>query len=190
VRTGDTDGRTRLAQRPHPAEILVTTPESLYLLLASGAREALRTVETVIIDEVHALAGTKRGVHLAAVAGAAGGADGRPRAAAGRAVGDGAAARGGGALSSAATARARSSTRAPPKLDLRSRCRWTTWTTPAARPPAVTRDARGLPGHQPAVFRPAPRRRHVAGHTSGLLQHIRANRQHHPLRQQPACASG
>ena len=64
VRTGDTDNRERLAQRRNPADILVTTPESLYLLLTSGAREALRAVEWVIVDEVHVLAGTKRGVHL------------------------------------------------------------------------------------------------------------------------------
>jgi ATP-dependent Lhr-like helicase len=45
----------------HPPEILVTTPESLYLLLGSAARETLRTVQTVILDEIHALAPTKRG---------------------------------------------------------------------------------------------------------------------------------
>ena len=49
----------------HPPDILVTTPESLFLLLTSAARDALRTVETVIVDEVHAVAGTKRGTHLA-----------------------------------------------------------------------------------------------------------------------------
>src|SRR5919106_1815266 len=48
-----------------PPDILVTTPESLYLLLTSQAREALRGVEHVIVDEVHAIAGTKRGAHLA-----------------------------------------------------------------------------------------------------------------------------
>jgi ATP-dependent helicase Lhr and Lhr-like helicase len=65
LRTGDTpaDERRRLAK--HPPDILVTTPESLFLLLTSAARDALRTVETVILDEVHAVAGTKRGVHLA-----------------------------------------------------------------------------------------------------------------------------
>jgi Lhr-like helicase len=52
-------------QARDPADILVTTPESLYLLLGSEARQALRSVETVIVDEVHALAPTKRGVHLA-----------------------------------------------------------------------------------------------------------------------------
>src|SRR5262249_44846081 len=65
LRTGDTpaDERRRLAK--HPPDILVTTPESLFLLLTSAAREGLRTVETIIVDEVHAVAGTKRGVHLA-----------------------------------------------------------------------------------------------------------------------------
>ena len=64
-RTGDTpqDQRRELARRP--PDILVTTPESLYLMLTSAAREALRGVETVIVDEVHAIAGSKRGAHLA-----------------------------------------------------------------------------------------------------------------------------
>ncbi|MGH2427912.1 MAG: Lhr family helicase [Candidatus Limnocylindria bacterium] len=64
-RTGDTpaDARRHLAKTP--PDILVTTPESLYLLLTSQAREILRGVEHVIVDEVHAMAGTKRGVHLA-----------------------------------------------------------------------------------------------------------------------------
>src|SRR6202012_5548669 len=51
--------------RRSPGEILITTPESLYLLLTSDASESLRTVETVIIDEIHALVPTKRGAHLA-----------------------------------------------------------------------------------------------------------------------------
>jgi ATP-dependent helicase Lhr and Lhr-like helicase len=65
VRTGDTaaDERRRLAAKP--PDILITTPESLFLLLTSRAREALRGVDTVILDEVHALAGNKRGAHLA-----------------------------------------------------------------------------------------------------------------------------
>src|SRR4051812_46403390 len=64
-RTGDTpqDERRELVRRP--PDILVTTPESLYLLLTSAAREILRGVEAVIVDEVHAIAGTKRGAHLA-----------------------------------------------------------------------------------------------------------------------------
>jgi ATP-dependent helicase Lhr and Lhr-like helicase len=65
VRTGDTaaDERRRLAGKP--PDILITTPESLFLLLTSQARDGLRGVETVIVDEVHAIAGTKRGAHLA-----------------------------------------------------------------------------------------------------------------------------
>ena len=65
VRTGDTPARDRQRQLKDPAEILVTTPESLYLLLTSAAAQTLRTVQTVIVDEVHALAPTKRGAHLA-----------------------------------------------------------------------------------------------------------------------------
>jgi len=65
VRTGDTPSRERQAMLRKPPDILITTPESLFLLLTSQARELLRTVETVIVDEVHAVAGTKRGAHLA-----------------------------------------------------------------------------------------------------------------------------
>ena len=65
VRTGDTPQRERARFARHPADILITTPESLYLLLTSQAAEALRTVNTVIIDEIHALVPTKRGAHLA-----------------------------------------------------------------------------------------------------------------------------
>ncbi len=65
VRTGDTPSRDRQRQLRTPGDILVTTPESLFLLLGSRARENLRSVETVILDEVHALAPTKRGSHLA-----------------------------------------------------------------------------------------------------------------------------
>ena len=65
VRTGDTNPRERARFRRHAGEILITTPESLYLLLTSDASEALRNVETVIIDEIHALVPTKRGAHLA-----------------------------------------------------------------------------------------------------------------------------
>jgi len=64
-RTGDTPQEDRRQIVRHPPDILVTTPESLYLMLTSGAREILRGVETVIVDEVHAIAGTKRGAHLA-----------------------------------------------------------------------------------------------------------------------------
>src|SRR5215211_7074733 len=65
VRTGDTPAKERAAMLRTPPDILITTPESLFLLLTSRARELLRTVETVILDEVHAVAGTKRGAHLA-----------------------------------------------------------------------------------------------------------------------------
>ena len=65
VRTGDTSPKDRARFKNHPGEILITTPESLYLLLTSNAGEALRSVETVIIDEIHALVPTKRGAHLA-----------------------------------------------------------------------------------------------------------------------------
>ncbi len=65
VRTGDTPQKDRARFKRHPGEILITTPESLYLLLTSDAGEALRSVETVIIDEIHALVPTKRGAHMA-----------------------------------------------------------------------------------------------------------------------------
>ncbi|MET0772162.1 MAG: DEAD/DEAH box helicase [Candidatus Limnocylindrales bacterium] len=65
MRTGDTPAEERRAFGKHPPDILVTTPESLYLLLTSQAREALRSVRWVIVDEIHALAPTKRGAHLA-----------------------------------------------------------------------------------------------------------------------------
>jgi len=64
-RTGDTPAADRRDTVRHPPDILVTTPESLYLILTSGAREMLRGVEQVIVDEVHVMAGTKRGAHLA-----------------------------------------------------------------------------------------------------------------------------
>jgi ATP-dependent Lhr-like helicase len=65
VRTGDTPQRERAEMLRHPPDILITTPESLFLLLTSRARENLRGVRTLILDEVHAVAGTKRGAHLA-----------------------------------------------------------------------------------------------------------------------------
>jgi ATP-dependent Lhr-like helicase len=65
VRTGDTPTKERARFARHPGEILITTPESLYLLLTSEAGEGLRSVETVIVDEIHALVPTKRGAHLA-----------------------------------------------------------------------------------------------------------------------------
>jgi ATP-dependent helicase Lhr and Lhr-like helicase len=65
VRTGDTATEDRRKLVTRPPDILITTPESLFLLLTSQARETLRGVETVIVDEIHAVAGTKRGAHLA-----------------------------------------------------------------------------------------------------------------------------
>ena len=64
-RTGDTPAEDRRDIARHPPDILITTPESLYLMLTSAAREVLRGVEHVIVDEVHAIAGSKRGAHLA-----------------------------------------------------------------------------------------------------------------------------
>src|SRR5687767_1361752 len=65
VRTGDTPQKERAAMLREPPDVLITTPESLYLLLTSRAREIMRSIETVIVDEVHAVAGTKRGAHMA-----------------------------------------------------------------------------------------------------------------------------
>lgn len=65
VRSGDTTARERSALRRRPPDVLITTPESLYLMLTSSAQETLSDVECVIIDEIHAIAGTKRGTHLA-----------------------------------------------------------------------------------------------------------------------------
>ncbi|MEV8526422.1 ATP-dependent helicase [Streptomyces sp. NPDC052000] len=65
IRSGDTPPAERRALTTRPPDILITTPESLFLMLTSAAREALAGVETVILDEVHAVAGTKRGAHLA-----------------------------------------------------------------------------------------------------------------------------
>src|SRR5213592_542482 len=65
VRTGDTPQKERAEMLRNPPDILITTPESLYLLLTSRARENLKGVRTLILDEVHAVAGTKRGAHLA-----------------------------------------------------------------------------------------------------------------------------
>jgi len=65
IRTGDTPPAERARFLRHPADILITTPESLYLLLTSNARESLRSIEAVVIDEIHALVPGKRGSHLA-----------------------------------------------------------------------------------------------------------------------------
>src|ERR687883_1659323 len=65
VRTGDTPQKERRELLKEPPDILITTPESLFLMLTSQAREMLKGVETLILDEVHAVAGTKRGAHMA-----------------------------------------------------------------------------------------------------------------------------
>ena len=65
VRSGDTSAADRRLFGRRPADVLITTPESLFLILTSKARESLAGVETVILDEIHAVAGTKRGAHLA-----------------------------------------------------------------------------------------------------------------------------
>ncbi|NDR53428.1 DEAD/DEAH box helicase [Actinomyces sp. 565] len=65
MRTGDTTPAERRRLRTRPPDILITTPESLYLMLTSAVRETLRSVETVIVDEIHSFAGQKRGTHLA-----------------------------------------------------------------------------------------------------------------------------
>ncbi len=64
IRTGDTPPQERRQQASHPPDVLITTPESLFLLLTSAARASLAGIRTVILDEVHALASTKRGAHL------------------------------------------------------------------------------------------------------------------------------
>ncbi|HTM85603.1 MAG TPA: DEAD/DEAH box helicase, partial [Mycobacterium sp.] len=65
VRSGDTPASDRRMLLRRPPDILITTPESLYLMLTSAARDTLRGVDTVIVDEIHAVASTKRGAHLA-----------------------------------------------------------------------------------------------------------------------------
>src|SRR4029077_19290230 len=65
TRTGDTSQAERRDIRRYPPDILITTPESLYLLLTSAAGEILASVEQVIVDEIHAVAATKRGAHMA-----------------------------------------------------------------------------------------------------------------------------
>ncbi|PSO56002.1 MAG: hypothetical protein BRC31_00185 [Actinobacteria bacterium QS_5_72_10] len=65
IRSGDTPMAQRRRMARHPPEVLITTPESLYLVLTSAARQTLAEVDTVIVDEIHAVAGNKRGAHLA-----------------------------------------------------------------------------------------------------------------------------
>ena len=71
LRTGDTPQSERRAMKKTPPEILITTPESLYLMLSSSVREIFSTVDTVIVDEIHAVAQSKRGSHLALTSGEA-----------------------------------------------------------------------------------------------------------------------
>src|SRR6202049_3966563 len=65
IRTGDTPPRDRRQIERHPPDILITTPESLFLLLTSAARQILPSIRWVIVDEIHSMAETKRGAHLA-----------------------------------------------------------------------------------------------------------------------------
>ncbi|GMA91088.1 hypothetical protein GCM10025869_16170 [Homoserinibacter gongjuensis] len=65
MRSGDTTAADRRLLLREPPDILITTPESLYLMLTSAARSTLAGVETIIVDEIHAVAATKRGAHLA-----------------------------------------------------------------------------------------------------------------------------
>src|SRR2546429_7697234 len=65
IRTGDTPSEERRSMERHPPDVLITTPESLYLLLTSAARQVLTSVRWVILDEIHSVAATKRGAHLA-----------------------------------------------------------------------------------------------------------------------------
>ena len=65
IRSGDTPADERRRFNKVPPDVFITTPESLFLVLTSAARESLRGVQTVIVDEVHAVSGTKRGAHLA-----------------------------------------------------------------------------------------------------------------------------
>ena len=71
LRTGDTPQKERRAMQKTPPDILITTPESLYLMLSSGVREIFRTTEAVIVDEIHAVAQSKRGLPFGADVGAA-----------------------------------------------------------------------------------------------------------------------
>ena len=65
IRSGDTPPADRRRMERHPPDILITTPESLFLMLTSAAREVLASVRWVIVDEIHSMAATKRGAHLA-----------------------------------------------------------------------------------------------------------------------------
>ena len=64
IRTGDTPAADRARMARHPPDVLITTPESLFLMLTSSARETLASVDTVIVDEIHSMVASKRGAHL------------------------------------------------------------------------------------------------------------------------------
>ena len=118
LRTGDTPQKERQAMLRKPPDILITTPESLYLMMTSQAREILTGVEAVIVDEIHAVAQSKRGAHLALTLERLAHLRhrrGRRRAAADRALGDAAAARADRAVPGRARARVRDRRRRGPQ---------------------------------------------------------------------------
>ena len=175
IRSGDTPADERRAFNKVPPDVFITTPESLFLVLTSAARESLRGVETVIVDEVHAVSGTKRGAHLALSPRAARRAA-RDARAAHRPVGDGAPDRRGGPL---------------PRRQPRGR----------RRPAAVDQDDRDR-GRRPGrghvgarrAGRAGPRRlrggrraagQHLAGGRGAHRRPRRGPPRHHRLRQQP-----
>ncbi len=176
LRTGDTPQSERRSMRKTPPDILITTPESLYLMISSGAREILTGVEAVIVDEIHAVAPSKRGSHLALTlerldhlgetSGSRGSGSRRPSA---RWSGS-------GSSWSAAAATARSSTPASRRSSTwRSSSRSRTWPspTPASRsgateatrgdaPPASKRHPRaGRPGPDRGLARPEGQHRSI-----------------------------
>ena len=148
LRSGDTSQSERAAIRRDPPDILITTPESLYLMLTSAARDVLGTVETVIVDEIHAVAATKRGAHLALSLE-------RLEQLAGRRCSGSACPRRSGRWrrwpgSWAATARSRSSMPAPPSSSTwRWWCRSTTCASWALRRPSTA--SRGSPSGRPST---------------------------------------
>ena len=187
LRTGDTPARDRQALVRRPPDLLITTPESLYLMLTSSARDTLRGVEAVIVDEIHALATTKRGAHLM-LRSSGSRRSVRRAAAAHRPVGHPAAARGGGPLprrlrrapaspapspsstpASASPSRSRSSS---PSRTWASSASPPTELTPAARPlgvglrksiwpsvyPQILARGPGPPLHDHLLQRPPPGR--------------------------------
>jgi ATP-dependent helicase Lhr and Lhr-like helicase len=137
MRTGDTPADERRKLVRNPPDMLITTPESLYLMLTSAARETLSGVEAVIIDEIHALAATKRGAHLALTLERSRGSPTARPPAAHRAVGHPAPARGdrpflGGSTPTACPARSPSSTPACARSSTsRSSSRSRTWASSA-----------------------------------------------------------